>query len=246
MVTEPPPFLTPQVEGYSPSLTPLPSPDAGAHDPLRAIAALQREMMSLRQMAEVVRQFAQNDVLMSALTPTGLQIGSAAITDVAATLLTGDIAAARMQTNLPTAFNATTGYSAAAITTGDLPTGRMQTNVIAAVNASTGGGDFAKFNTGAINNGGGAATVGALTSSGALTHSGSTLGVLGATPVTQRTAEAVTNGFTATGTPNTFTNYTPSGTYFTDQQAIYDAIANIARKVEQLTTGARSYGLFGG
>ena len=213
---------------------------------------IERVEQQVRGLQGTIAQFVEivkNDAtLFTAFTQAGMQISNTAIVSMASSKLTGDVAQAQLTTNVLGALNAASG---------NIDTDLLQTNLPAAFNASAGGMNFAQLNTGNISTAGtlaagattitGAASVStALTIGTTLDHDGSAAGFMGSAPATQRTAQAVTNNLTANGTPDTFANYTPSGVYLTDQQAVYDAIANVARKLTQLVDGVRTFGLFGG
>lgn len=202
-----------------------------------------------RSAADLVQQTAKlltDPTLASALSPTGLRVGDSVITSLAATKLTGDIAAARMQANVITAVNNSTGDIAAA---------RMQANIIAAINNSSGGGDFSRFNTGNINNGIGSVTTaslttsgsgnigGALTVGGTLDHDGSTVGFYGVTPVSRQLVTSLTDNLRNAGTDDVIADYDPAAAYGDVASIIQGNIKQLARKVAQIEAANRTLGL---
>lgn len=215
---------------------------AAAEQNLRTLAA---------RFEQVLGALVTDATIATAFTQAGLQVGNLAITDLAGSKITGDIATAQMQTNVVAAANANGG---------DLATATMDGNVIAAINASSGGGDFGKFNTGNISTSGtagvgnttvtGTAVVtstltaqGTLTMSGALDHNGTTVGFYGTAPVAQQTVAQMTNNVASGGTANTIGGWTVPQAFGTVEQTILDNYYQLGEKVKQLETAVRTLGL---
>lgn len=70
------------------------------------------------------------------------------------------------------------------------------------------------------------------------------VGFFATTPVAQQTAAALTNNMTVGGTNEQVDTWTNLVTYATDAAAIRNAVYQLTRKLAQITTGLRNFGLF--
>lgn len=203
---------------------------------------------TIDRLSEDARQldgtFKADRTLYSALFPSGMQVANAALgSDIdASKLASGDIAAARMTTNLISSFNATAGgASAAKITTGDLPTAQMQTNAAAAVNAGSTSVNGSKV-TGALDT---SVTIGGNKITGNFTlGAGQSIGFFNAAAAAQQAVSAFTNNLASGGTNNQTASYSIVD-YATDATAIQQNAYQTARTLNLVVAALRTYGILG-
>lgn len=230
---------------YPPVPVPVAAPGVvGLADRVAQLEAMLRVSPPSQQAAIL----AMDPTLVTALTPSGLQVGNVAISAVdAAKVSSGDLAAARMQTNVISAWNgAGTGANAAVLTTGDVAQARMQTNAMAALNAGGGNVDAARIQTNLPSafNGTTGFSFTALTT-GNLQHPGAgTLAFYGGTLRSQQTGPGATttNNVTAGGTDNTIADWDDTAAYLTVAPTIRNNQYQTARILKFLVDALRSGG----